>query len=223
MTQLLEYGAGGVRLKALFVALFLHSPLWAEPVDVLMLGDSLTHGYGLPADQGLVPRMEAWLQGQGHDVTLINAGVSGDTTAGGLARIDWLLTPEIDAIVIELGANDALRGLDPVQIAENLSQMVNIAKEQNLPVLLVRVPAIGNFGATYREQYNGAFSTLAELQDIPLVNNFFASLEDLKPAELQNYMQPDGIHPNAEGVLRIVEDLGPEFAEFLHQDVYSAQ
>lgn len=220
MIRLIQYGVGMVRLKFVFATVFLNSPLMAEPASVLMLGDSLTHGYGLPADQGLVPRLEEWLQGRGHDVSLINAGVSGDTTAGGLARINWLLTDDLDAIVIELGANDALRGIDPVHISQNLAAMVDVAQQADLPVLLMRVPSVGNFGTEYRESYNVAFTDAARQERVHLVENFFNALSDMEPVRLQQVMQPDGTHPNAEGVAMIVDDIGPDLAKFLQVEVF---
>lgn len=220
MIRCRQYGVGMVRLKIVFATVFLNNPLMAEPVEVLMLGDSLTHGYGLPVEQGLVPRLEDWLQGQGHDVSMINAGVSGDTTAGGLARIDWLLNDNLDAIVIELGANDALRGIDPVHISQNLAGMVDIARGAGLPVLLMRVPSVGNFGPAYRDAYNGAFTDVAKQDRVHLVDNFFGAFADLEPVRLQQMMQPDGIHPNAEGVAMIVDDIGPDLAKFLQAEVY---
>jgi acyl-CoA thioesterase-1 len=96
-------------------------PAQAEPVTLVALGDSLTAGYGLPPDQGLVPQLQSWLTAQGAEVTVVNAGVSGDTTAGGLSRLDWSLTPETDALMVTLGGNDMLRGVPPEEARANLT------------------------------------------------------------------------------------------------------
>lgn len=218
MLHFLKYGAISARLKAVIITISLTCPVYAESVNVLMLGDSLTHGYGLAPEAGLVPRLEAWLQGHNDDVELVNGGVSGDTTAGGLARIAWLLTPDLDAIVIELGANDALRGIAVDHVVENLNGIVEIAREQELPVLLLRVPAPGNFGQAYKQSFDGAYEALAEQDRVDLIGNFFFSLADKSPSELNQFMQNDGIHPNSEGVSLIVEDLGPKVLSFLKSE-----
>ena len=97
----------------------------AEPVTVAALGDSLTQGFGLTPDDGFVPQLQVWLDGQGADVQMINAGVSGDTSAGGLARLDWALSPDVDGLVVSLGANDMLRGMDPAAARENLASLMS--------------------------------------------------------------------------------------------------
>ena len=113
----------------------------AEPVTVLALGDSLTAGYGLPPDDGFVPVLEGWLAERGIEAEIVNAGVSGDTTAGGLSRVEWSLTPEVDAMIVALGGNDFLRGLDPALARENLDGILDAAGARGLPVLLVGIDA----------------------------------------------------------------------------------
>lgn len=187
----------------------------AEPVTIAALGDSLTHGYGLPPDQGFVPQLQEWLRARGLDVTVLNAGVSGDTTAGGLARLDWTLTPEVDAMIVELGANDFLRGIDPAAARANLDAILTRAGAAGLPVLLIGLPAPGNFGPDYKEQFDAIWPDLAARHGTLLVTNFFRGLATpgTDPAtDRETVMQPDGIHPNAEGVARIVADIGPEVA-----------
>ena len=110
------------------LALGIALPATAEPVVVAALGDSLTQGYGLPAEQGFVPQLESWLNANGSDVHVINAGVSGDTTAGGLARIDWTLTPDVDALIVALGGNDLLRGIAPEVSRGNLDGILAKAR-----------------------------------------------------------------------------------------------
>lgn len=185
------------------------------PVTIAALGDSLTHGYGLPPDQGFVPQLQAWLRDQGLDVTVLNAGVSGDTTAGGLARLDWTLTPEVDALIVELGANDFLRGIDPATARANLDAILTRAGDAGLPVLLIGLPAPGNFGPDYKQQFDAIWPDLAAKHGTLLVTSFFRGLATPgadPAAERERVMQPDGTHPNAEGVARIVADIGPEVA-----------
>lgn len=185
----------------------------AEPVTIAALGDSLTHGYGLPPDQGFVPQLQAWLRARGLDVTVLNAGVSGDTTAGGLARLDWTLTPEVDALIVELGANDFLRGIDPATARANLDAILTRAGDAGLPVLLIGLPAPGNFGPDYKQQFDAIWPDLAAKHGTLLVTSFFRGLATPgadPAAERETVMQPDGTHPNAEGVARIVADIGPE-------------
>jgi len=212
----LTYGALRGLGKVLAVMGALVSPAWAgEPVTVLAFGDSLTQGYGLPEADGFVPQMRNWLQDQGVEAELINAGVSGDTTAGGAARVDWSLTPEVDAMIVTLGGNDLLRGIDPAVSRRNLETILQVAEERGVEVLLVPMAAPGNYGATYKAEFDGIYPELSEAYDAMLAPEFFAGLGEGDPAALQRYFQPDGIHPNAEGVRRIVEALGPHVADLI--------
>lgn len=185
----------------------------AEEVVIAAFGDSLTQGFGLPAEQGFVPQLQGWLDGQGADVRLINAGVSGDTTAGGLARIGWTLTPEVDGVIVALGGNDLLRGLDPAQARRNLEGIVQAAAEARVEVLLIGMQAPGNFGADYKAEFDAIYPALAEDYGTLYLGSFFAGLQQdgvlPPPAELREFLQADGVHPNAQGVLRIVAGVGP--------------
>lgn len=189
----------------------------AEPVTVAALGDSLTQGYGLPQGDGLVPQLQAWLDAQGATAQVINAGVSGDTTAGGLARLDWTLTPEVDALIVTLGGNDLLRGIDPATSRANLSAILARAQDRGLPVLLVGLPAPGNYGPDYKADFDAIYPELAQEFGALLVENLFAPLTDgaADAGAATPYMQDDGIHPNAEGVRRIVQELGPKVQELI--------
>ncbi len=180
-------------------------------MTIAALGDSLTQGYGLPANQGFVPQLDAWLRSRGADALLINAGVSGDTTAGGLSRVDWTLTPNVDALILALGGNDILRGIDPTVSKENLAGILRIAASRNLPVLLVGVDAPSNYGADYEAAFDTMYSALAEEFGTLLYPNFLGALAARNDTTdtLRRFMQTDGIHPNAEGVALIVEDVGP--------------
>lgn len=187
----------------------------AEPVTIAALGDSLTQGYGLPPEQGFVPQLQRWLDAAGEDVVLINAGVSGDTTAGGLSRIGWTLTPDVDALIVALGGNDLLRGIDPAVARANLDGILQEATTRGLPVLLVGMDAPSNYGAEYEAAFEAMYPELAARYDALHHENFLgalAALEDRNTA-VERYMQPDRIHPNADGVALIVDDLGPRVAE----------
>lgn len=189
----------------------------AEPVTVAALGDSLTQGFGLVPEQGFVPQLESWLTAQGAEVALINAGVSGDTTAGGLARVGWTLTDEVDALIVALGGNDVLRGIDPAVSRANLDGILATAAERDLPVLLVGISAPPNYGPDYQEAFNGMYPALAEDYGALLYPNFLAALaaEEDRQRALAEYMQPDGIHPNAAGVALIVEAMGPSVLDLI--------
>jgi acyl-CoA thioesterase-1 len=207
----LSYGV--LRPLGKVVAAFLSvvSPVMAdEPVTVLALGDSLTQGYGLPEQDGLVPQMQKWLEDQGVEARLINAGVSGDTTAGGAARVEWSLTPEVDAMIVALGGNDLLRGIDPAVSRGNLEAILQVAQAKGVEVLLVGLKAPGNYGADYKTSFDAIYPDLSEAYGAILAPDFFAGLGGGDPAALQEWFQADGIHPNAKGVARIVDGLGPQ-------------
>jgi acyl-CoA thioesterase I len=198
---------------AIFV---LAAPLSAAPVTLLALGDSLTAGYGLPPDQGLVPQLQGWLAAHGSEVTILNAGVSGDTTAGGLSRLDWSLTPEVQAVMVNLGGNDMLRGIDPATSRANLDGILSKLKAKNLPVLLVSLRAPGNYGADFKRDFDAMYGELSQKYGTLLADNYFFPLIDQKTALLDPaLMQADGIHPNAKGVAIVVEVLGPQVQALL--------
>ncbi len=180
---------------------------------VAALGDSLTQGFGLPPEDGLVPQLSAWLAERGTQALVINAGGSGDTTAGGLSRIAWTLTPEVDALILALGANDMLRGIDPGVARANLDGILMEATARGLPVLLVGVTATGNYGPDYKADFDAIYADLAQVHGARLYPDFFAPLraaDDGSFAVRQQLMQPDGMHPSAEGVALVVEALGPQ-------------
>lgn len=197
------------------VLLALSAPVLAEPVTIAALGDSLTQGYGLPPEDGFVPQLGRWLAEQGADVALINAGVSGDTTAGGLSRIDWTLTPDVDALIVTLGGNDVLRGIDPAVSRANLDAILDRAEAAGRPVLLVGMSAPGNFGPDYKAAFDAMYPELAETHGALFYPNFLGPItgQDDQKAALMTYMQRDAIHPNKDGVALIVEALGPKVLE----------
>jgi acyl-CoA thioesterase-1 len=194
--------------------MLLSTPARAEPKVVLAFGDSLTAGYGLPAADGFTTQLERALKERGLDVTVKNAGVSGDTSAGGRARLAWPLGDDPpDLVLLELGANDALRGLDPEEMRRNLDAMLAELKRRNVPVLLAGMRAPRNLGPEYREAYDKVFAELADRYDVPLYP-FFLDGVAMKP-ELN---QPDGIHPNAQGVAAVVARLAPYVVRALSED-----
>lgn len=185
----------------------------ARPVTVAALGDSLTQGYGLPQDAGLVPQLQAWLRGRGADVTIVNAGVSGDTTAGGLSRVDWTLTPDVDGLIVALGGNDLLRGIDPAVVRANLGGILDAARKAGVPAMLVGIAAPANYGPEYRAAFDAAFADLADSHDVPLIASLLAPI--LAAPDPRAVMQADGIHPDADGVRLIVEAAGPQVLAFV--------
>jgi acyl-CoA thioesterase-1 len=189
----------------------------AETVTIAALGDSLTAGYGLAPQDGLVPQLEAWLIARGEDVVLINAGVSGDTTAGGLSRLEWTLTPDVQALIVTLGGNDMLRGLPPAESRANLDAILKGATDRGLPVLLIAMAAPGNYGPDYKAEFDATYPNLAEKYGALLFPSFFAPLmtDTQDPAKLQSMMQSDGIHPTAEAVKIIVQGLGPKVLKLI--------
>jgi acyl-CoA thioesterase-1 len=200
-----------MRKTLVAIALVLPVGLMADEMVIAALGDSLTQGYGLVPEQGFVPQLERWLAAEGADVRLVNAGVSGDTTAGGLSRVGWTLTPEVDAMIVALGGNDVLRGIDPAVSRANLDGILQAAAEAEVEVLLVGMEAPGNYGPDYKAEFDAMFPELSQEYGTLYAPSFFAGIDagegDLAAASA--FMQPDGIHPNADGVARIVEALGP--------------
>lgn len=191
-------------------------PAMAETKTLLALGDSLTAGYGLPREDGFVPQLQAWLQTKGEDVEVINAGVSGDTTSGGVSRLDWSLTPGVDAMIVNLGGNDLLRGIDPARSRSNLDKILATAASRNLPVLLVGLRAPGNYGPDFKKAFDAIYPDLAAQYGVDLEMNFFGPLIADGQFTAQT-MQPDGLHPSAEGVALIVAGMGPKVLDLLEK------
>ena len=183
---------------------------------MLALGDSLTAGYGLPTEQGFVPQLQAWLAAKGADVKIVNAGVSGDTTAGGLSRTDWSLTPDVDAVIVNLGGNDMLRGIDPGTSRANLDAILAKVRARGVPILLVSLRAPGNYGEAFKISFDAMYPDLAAKYGALLAENYFFPVINQQTRLLDpEYMQADGIHPNAKGVAKILDALGPKVQELL--------
>ena len=182
----------------------------AETQRVLMLGDSLTAGYGLGPGDGLVDQLQKRADDTGLSVRFINAGVSGDTTKGGLARLDWALAEGADKAVVALGGNDMLRGLSPADSFQNLRGILERLRQDNIEVLLAGMLAPANMGAEYQTDFDALYPALAEEFDV-IYMPFF--LEDV--ALVPRLNQPDGLHPNREGVAIMVDNMMPYIAALL--------
>ena len=176
----------------------------AEPVRIVALGDSLTVGYKLPKKDAFPVQLEKALRARGHDVVVANAGVSGDTAAGGLARLDWAVPKGTHAVILELGANDALRGVDPVKTYEALTKIVGKLKARGIPVLIAGMKAPPNMGAEYTQTFDRIYPYLAKHHKMILYPFFLDGVAGV--AELN---QKDGIHPTAKGIGLIVERITP--------------
>ena len=207
-----SYGAARARGKAALLALLLFAlsalPASAQPASaqprLLILGDSLTAGYGLPRPDGFQPRLAAALAARGTQVRIIDAAVSGDTTAAARARLAWALADGADAAIVALGGNDGLRALDPRETEQNMTAILDTLAARGIPVLLSGMLAPPNLGPEYGAQFNAAFARLGARPDV-LFDPFI--LEGVIDNPSLN--QPDGMHPNAAGVARIVVRLTP--------------
>ena len=206
-------GAAALALIALVAGLWA-GRVQAQSGDIRLLafGDSLTHGYGLPMASTFPAQLEASLRDRGFAVQVINGGNSGDTTAAGLARLDWALADDPDAVILALGANDALRGLDPAEARANLDNILQRLGEQGLPVLLAGMRAPRNLGPEYWQSFDAIFPDLAEKHNIPLYP-FFLDGVALNP----QLNQADGIHPNEKGVAEIVARILPDVVLLLER------
>lgn len=193
-----------VNLGLALVTLACLAPPGRAATRILALGDSLTAGYGLAAEESFPARLQAWLRDHGVDAQVANAGVSGDTSAGGLARLDWSLAEPADAVLVELGANDALRGVDPKATDKNLDEILSRLDRRHAKVLLLGMLAPPNLGADYQRAFDAIYPALAERHHV-LLYPFFLDGVALDPA----LNQPDGLHPNARGVQVIVDRIGP--------------
>lgn len=181
-----------------------------EPVTLVALGDSLTAGYNLPASSAFPNVLEAALRERGHNVNVINAGVSGDTAAGGLARLDWSVSDDVDGVIVALGANDMLRGFDPAVTKEAIEEIVSRLKDRGTDVLLAGMLAGRNMGAEYASRFDSIYPTVAERYDIMLYPFFLEGVAGVPSLNLS-----DGIHPNREGIQLMVEKILPTVEAFI--------
>jgi acyl-CoA thioesterase I len=207
-----------VSLVALLVAILLcaaalpKSQAKEQEMVIVALGDSLTAGLGLPQNESFPAKLEATLKAQGRNVTMVNAGVSGDTVSAALDRLDWALPPNTSAVIVELGGNDALQGLPPAEIETSLAKIIERVKAKGLPVLIAGMESPRNMGKDYVDQFHAIYRDLAERYGA-LLYPFFLDGVALDPG----LMQEDGVHPNAKGVDRIVQGILPKVDELLTQ------
>jgi acyl-CoA thioesterase-1 len=184
----------------------------AEPVSIVALGDSLTAGYGLSPGQAFPEQLERALRQRGLDVTVANAGVSGDTASNGRARLEWSVPADADIVIVELGANDALRGIDPAITRKALSDIVAKLKGRGQAVLLAGMLAPRNMGEGFAADFNAIYPDLSAKYDVPLYPFFLQGVAANRSLNL-----PDGIHPTAEGIARIVQRILPQVEALVKQ------
>jgi acyl-CoA thioesterase I len=180
-------------------------PKSPDTIHIVAFGDSLTAGFGLPPSAAFPAQLQKALKSRGHSVTVANAGVSGDTTSGGLQRIDWAVPPGTGAVILELGANDALRGIDPQKARANLDQILASLGKRGIPVLLAGMRSPQNWGKDYVDSFEGIYPELAKRHGA-LLYPFFMEGVALDP----KLNLDDGLHPNTEGVARIVSGILPK-------------
>jgi acyl-CoA thioesterase I len=181
-----------------------------RPVKIVALGDSLTAGLGLPADAVFSVRLQRALAQKGVAAEVVNAGVSGDTTADGLSRLDWSVPDDTDAVILELGANDALRGLDPAQTRANLDAILRHLAARRIPALLAGMRAPPNMGADYVKAFDATYPALAAAHEVVFYPFFLDGV-----AAQRGLNQGDGIHPTAAGVDVIVAKMLPQVEELI--------
>ena len=196
------------RLRSVFVAgaVLIASAVAAaaEPYRIVGFGDSLMAGYGLNAGESFPEKLETRLREKGHDVVIANAGVSGDTTSGGLARLDWSIPEDTDLVILELGANDMLRGVSPEITEKNLDAMLARLQEKDVEVLLAGMRAAPSLGPDYQQAFDGIYPGLAKKYDVAFYPFFLDGV-----AADRAFLLQDGMHPNAEGIDRMVERVLP--------------
>lgn len=213
-----SYGTGGVRVQhiaALLVTmacLALSGLAYAaeKPLKIVALGDSLTAGLGLPGQDAFPAKLEAALRAKGLQVTVVNAGVSGDTAAGGLERLDWSVPDDADGVIVELGANDALRGLDPALTEKALTAVLDRLAARHLPVLLAGMLAPRNMGSDYTAKFDAIYPKLAANHPVVFYPFFLEGV-----AADPHLNQGDGLHPTAAGVDLIVQRMLPKVEELI--------
>jgi acyl-CoA thioesterase-1 len=205
MSMIPQYGAAGRCARAALLLLVLFPGVsQARPIKLLIFGDSLAAGYGLAAADGFQAQLAAALRADGKDVILLDGGVSGDTTAGGRSRLDWALADQPDAVLVELGGNDGLRGTPPAEMQANLTAILDTLAAKHLPVLLTGMEAPPNLGKPYGDQFRAVFTALGKRPGL-IFDPFFLQGVAGDPA----LNQADHIHPNPEGVKRVVARIKP--------------
>ncbi|MBV8850078.1 MAG: arylesterase [Methylobacteriaceae bacterium] len=204
----LRFGA----LIALLVALLHPGTAVARTIHIVAFGDSLSAGFMLPAGASFPGQLEAALRAKGRDVSVVNAGVSGDTASDGLARLDWSVPKSTDLVIVEFGANDMLRGLDPSIARRALDEIITRLKARGVPVLLAGMRSVTNLGESYRAEFEGIYPALAKEHQVPLYPFFLEGI-----AQQPAFNLADGIHPNQAGVAKIVAGILPSVEAALDQ------
>jgi acyl-CoA thioesterase-1 len=202
-------------LAGLSLAFPLRPSLAEDPVKLLALGDSLTAGYGLKQGEGFADQLQTAFRKMGRPVTVINGGVSGDTSAGGLARIDWALADQPKVVIVELGANDMLRGIDPESTRQNLAGIIEKAQAAGAKVLLAGMKSQRNLGADYVKRFDAIYPDLARQYNVPLYPFFMTGLVGDDGKADATLLQPDGLHPTEAGAKRIVDGIMPDLLKLL--------
>lgn len=212
-----HFAAGGLLLAAFA------PPALAETLRGVGFGDSLMAGFQLPSDAAFPVQLEQALRAEGFDVAIANAGVSGDTSSGGLARLEWSVPDGTDFVILELGGNDALRGIAPDLTRDNLDQMIGRLKERGIDVILAGIPAPPNMGSAYRDAFDPIYADLAEAHNVPLhpffLDGAITIASDGSP--VMEKMMADGVHPTEEGVSAMVERFLPVMRAYLAEDAAS--
>ena len=203
-----------VLLAFAVVMTMLFTPAAAQTATkrIVVLGDSLVAGFNLPADQAFPAVLQRELRARGHDIAVVNAGVSGDTSTGGLARLDWALADGADGVIVELGANDMLRGVDPVETEKALDSILAQLSRRKLPVLLAGMIAAPGMGKSFEERFNGIYGKLARKYDVLLYPFFLDGVTNER-----HMLLADGMHPNKQGVEEMVRRILPHVLKLIAQ------
>jgi acyl-CoA thioesterase-1 len=213
-TRRMSYGWLGLCVQTAFALAFVASVCGAgaadRPVKIVAFGDSLTAGLGLPAQDAFPAKLEQALKAKGLNVEIVNAGVSGDTASGGLSRLDWSVPQDADAVIVELGANDALRGIDPKITRDALEKIVKQLRDRKIEVLLCGMKAPRNLGPDYAAAFDPVYPGIAARENV-LFYPFFLEGVATDP----KFAQADGMHPNDKGVTRIVEAILPKVEDLI--------
>jgi len=206
----MRFKVGLLHIAVIAGSLLAGSMAHAATLNLVGFGDSLMAGYQLPPGDGFPEKLQAALKAKGEDVTVTNAGVSGDTSTGGLARIDWSVPDGTNGVILELGANDALRGIPPEETEKNLDAMIARLKERGIPVLLAGMMAPPNMGADYAARFNPIYEKLAQKHQVPLYAFFLDGVVMDASLKLE-----DGMHPNSKGVDVMVQKMEPAVTNFI--------
>lgn len=203
-----EIAARLCRSRAIAITLFAlvvaAPPAAADTTKILAFGDSLSSGFGLAPGEGFPAKLEARLRAEGLDVQVVNSAIAGDTTAGGLARLDWAVADKPDLVILELGANDALRGIDPDKVRANLDKIIAKVQASGAKLLLAGMRAPPNWGEEYQDRFDHIYPDLARAHDVTLYPFFLDGV-----ATSPELNQPDGLHPNEQGVAAVVDRIAP--------------